>query len=328
MQTNEGIETMNEHTMDRATVATTHAAVQPTHGSGVSWAAIFAGAAGAAALSLILLILGTGLGMSSVSPWSQNGVSATTFGASTIIWLTITQLAASAFGGYIAGRLRSRWAGTHSDEVFFRDTAHGFLSWAVATLIAAAVLTSAIGSVVGAGANVVGSTAGAAGTAALAAGGGAATAAAKSDSGSTGGGNGLGYFIDSIFRKDPNAAPGAAGAAPDTSSPAAATSEMTTIIAQSLKTGTLSADDLRYAGQLVAQRTGLSQQDAEKRVNDAFTRAKAAIDDAANKAKEAADKARKATAYGSLWLFVSLLIAAFGASYAATYGGRRRDLVG
>ena len=119
-----------------------------TQASAVSWGAIVAGAAGAAALALILLMLGTGLGLSSVSPWAYSGVSATTFGVSTILWLTFTQLVASGMGGYLAGRLRTKWVAVHTDEVYFRDTAHGFLSWAVAALATAALLTSVIGSIV------------------------------------------------------------------------------------------------------------------------------------------------------------------------------------
>ncbi len=129
--------------------------------SAVSWGAILAGAAAAAALSMILLILGTGLGLSSVSPWALDGVSATTFGVSTIIWLTLTQLIASGMGGYLAGRLRTKWVEVHADEAYFRDTAHGFLTWAVASLATAALLTTVIGSIIGggvkAGASVVGS---------------------------------------------------------------------------------------------------------------------------------------------------------------------------
>src|ERR1035437_4837539 len=92
--------------------------------SAVSWGAIVAGAAAAAALSLILLILGIGLGLSSVSPWAHNGIGAATFGVSTILWVTFTQLVASAMGGYLAGRLRTKWVEVHPDEVHFRDTAH------------------------------------------------------------------------------------------------------------------------------------------------------------------------------------------------------------
>ena len=109
----------------RARPVAVAAETTPLSPSAVSWAAIFAGAAGAAALSLILLILGTGLGLSSVSPWADRGASASTFGVSTIVWITFTQLAASGMGGYLAGRLRTRWASTHTDEVYFRDTAHG-----------------------------------------------------------------------------------------------------------------------------------------------------------------------------------------------------------
>jgi hypothetical protein len=83
--------------------------------SAVSWGAILAGAAAAASLSLILLILGVGLGLSSVSPWAQGGVSAATFGISSIVWLTLTQLLASAMGGYLAGRLRTKWTEVQRD---------------------------------------------------------------------------------------------------------------------------------------------------------------------------------------------------------------------
>src|SRR3989338_8149808 len=106
----------------------------PCTNSAVSWAAILAGAAGAAALSLLLMILGTGLGFSAVSPWRMEGISATTFGVAAIAWLSFTQLAASGIGGYLAGRLRTKWMDVHTDEVYFRDTAHGFLTWAIASL--------------------------------------------------------------------------------------------------------------------------------------------------------------------------------------------------
>jgi len=290
-----------------------------------------------ASLALIaLLVLGTGLGLASVSPWSSHGLEATTFGVSTILWISFVGLVASAVGGYIAGRLRTKWAGVHTDEVYFRDTAHGFLAWAVATLITAGFLTSAITSIVDAGAQAGGSAIGAVGTAATATAGGAVVA---SNSHSENSGSsplaGLGYFTDSLFRANTPTA-GSAGAA---SAPAASPSptvpadaaagnggEVSRIFIRSLQTGGLAAEDTRYVGQLVASRTGMSQQDAARRVTDTFTKAQTAMRDAEAQAKDVADKARKAAAYGALWLFVSLLIGAFAASLAATYGGRRRDL--
>lgn len=287
--------------------------------SAVSWGAIVAGAAGAAALSLILLILGVGLGLSSVSPWTGQGVAPSTLGVSTILWITFTQLAASAMGGYLAGRLRTRWISTHTDEVYFRDTAHGFLAWAVATLLTAATLTSAIGAVVGTGAQAGASVAQGGATAAA-----AAVPAAAANAGSDGNASSAAYYIDVLFRRD-----AAAPAPADGSGPAAdasgASAEAGRILRNAGK-GPLTADDAKYLGQLVAQRTGLSQADAEKRVTDTVGRLQAKANEAETAARDAADKARKASAYASLWLFISLLSGAFVASLAATYGGRQRDL--
>ncbi|WP_394789905.1 hypothetical protein [Rhodoferax sp.] len=287
--------------------------------SAVSWGAILAGAAAAAALSLILLMLGVGLGLSSVSPWARDGVSATTFGFSTVAWITFTQLAASAFGGYLAGRLRSRWANTQSDEVYFRDTAHGFLAWAIATLVTATLLTSAVTSIVSGGvqtgAQVVG------GAAAVTAVGGAEMARSDSADASTG------YFVDTLFRKDASAA-GAAPAAPATTepSPALPTQEVARIFVSNLQANTLPPADARYVGQLVAQRTGLSQADAEARVNTVYGQMQTKLQSAKAAALDAVEKSRKLSAYAALWLFISLLIGAFVASWVATYGGRQRDL--
>ncbi len=290
--------------------------------SGVSWAAIFAGAAAAAALSIILLILGMGLGLSSVSPWAGQGASAVALGVSTILWLSFTQVAASGMGGYLAGRLRSKWAAVHTDEVYFRDTAHGFLAWAVATLLTAALLTSVIGSILGAGVQAGAAVAGGAATAATGAAAGATAGAVSSKADTAGSAEmGMGYAIDALFRKD--AAAVATNA--DTNALAPST-EIARIFANGLRGGALLPEDSRYVAQLVAQRTGLPQADAEKRVTDSFTKLQSKLKDAETAARDAADKARKASAVTALWLFVSLLIGAFVASLAATYGGRRRDL--
>jgi hypothetical protein len=291
--------------------------------SAVSWAAIFAGAAAAAALSLILLVLGVGLGLSAVSPWSQVGMAATTLGLSTILWLTLTQGVASGMGGYLAGRLRVKWLSAHTDEVYFRDTAHGFLAWAVATLVTAAVLTSAIGSIVGgtvqAGASVAG------GMPASASTGVAALAGSASVQSGTHNGT-MDYLMDLMFRKDMTAAASPAAVVGTDASSASSRAEVTRLFVSSLAAGALPADDMRYIGQVVSQRTGVPQAEADKRVNDIYARAQTQWRDTQTAAKAAADSARKASAYGALWLFVSLLIGAFCASLAATFGGRQRDV--
>ncbi|WP_313178826.1 hypothetical protein [Stenotrophomonas sp.] len=347
---------------DVATVVTAPIVAPPSE-SAVSWGAIFAGAAAAAALSLILLILGVGLGLSSVSPWSFEGVSKETFGWSSVAWLTFTALAASGLGGYLAGRLRTKWTQIHGDETYFRDTAHGFVSWAVATLLTAGLLTSAIGGVLGAGAKVAGATAGAAASTAGVAAAGAGSAAAAAPEGD------LNYWVDSLFRNasnpDPDAAvappaPPAPGATPgngpmDPAAPPPAAgagprdgrmappprpmpghgpmgdrrevrAEVNRIIVNSLQGDGLDPADTQYLSQLIARETGMSQAEAQARVTDVQTRMRAALEKARNTVKQAADDARKATAYAALWLFITLLIGAFFASLSATWGGRRRDL--
>lgn len=303
------------------------------HGSAVSWGAILAGAAGAAALSLILLILGTGLGLSSVSPWAQTGVTAATLGAATIVWLAFTQLAASGIGGYLAGRLRKKWVNVHTDESYFRDTAHGFLAWAVATLATAALLGSVIGSIVNGGVQAGAAVAGGAATAGIAASGAAGIAGSTTMS-RQGGAQGTAYFVDSLFRRDLSSSAastttdntGATASMPAASS-ANSNAEVARIFANSMGSdAALPPEDVRYVAQVVAHRTGLSQADAEKRVTDTYNRLQAKVRDAEVKARDAADQARKTSAYTALWLFVSLLLGAFVASWMATFGGRRRDL--
>jgi len=304
------------------------------HSSGVSWAAVFAGAFVAAALSLILLALGTGLGFESVSPWANQGAFASAVGKSAIIWLIVMQIIAASMGGYLAGRLRTKWANIHTDEVYFRDTAHGFLVWAVGLVITAAFLASAAAAMLGGaargGSAAVGLAAGAAGMA-------------------SGEGQGRNldpnaYFIDAMLRPTAiansanNAAPVSGGAANTTAAKSAATprsfdasngtprdleasnaalhSEVAVIFANDLRQGDLAAEDKTYLGQIVAARTGISESDAEQRVANAFTQI-----------QQAADTARKTMAHTSLWIFLALLIGAFCASLAATWGGAQRDRV-
>jgi hypothetical protein len=118
--------------------------------SAVSWAAVFAGALVAISTTLIFVAIGSGLGFAAASPWPGSGPSGTTFAIGVGVWLIVTQWLSSALGGYITGRLRTKWTGIHTHEVLFRDTAHGLLAWAVATAIIGAVALSATSSVAGA----------------------------------------------------------------------------------------------------------------------------------------------------------------------------------
>jgi hypothetical protein len=108
--------------------------------SAVEWASIFAGALAAFGVTIILFSLGPGLGLASVSPWSFNNPTPATFGTAAAIGMVVTQWLSSAFGGYLTGRMRTKWVGIRTDEVMFRDTAHGLLAWALATLIMAALV--------------------------------------------------------------------------------------------------------------------------------------------------------------------------------------------
>jgi hypothetical protein len=255
---------------------------------------------------LILIILGVGLGLSSISPWAGAGASATAIGLSAIVWLIATQAIASGLGGYLAGRLRIKWSTVHSDEVYFRDTAHGFLAWAVGVVITAAFLGAAVSSIVGSGAKLATTVSGETIT-------GAALRSGPQSALATAGG----YVTDTLLRTDRIPAV----AAPE------ARLEIGRILAEALRTGTLPDADRTYAARVIATHTGLSQADAEKRVDAVYAQAKSIAADAELAARNAADKARKAAAKASLWMFVALLTGAFSASLAATIGGRQRDCV-
>jgi hypothetical protein len=251
----------------------------------VSWGAVIAGAVGASALSLVLFLLGTGLGLAAVSPWAGEGVSGKAVGVSSVVWITVVQLLAAVLGGYLAGRLRTRWVTVHTDEVFFRDTAHGFLAWAVSTLLVATLLASAVGTALSgglkAGANAM-----------------AATGDERND-------GALDYFVDSLFRGDADQA---------RPLPPERAAEAARIVGNAMTEGELVEADRRYHAQLVAAQTGLSRAEADQRIAESYTRL-----------QEGADDARKASAGLALWLVVSLFIGAFMASFAAIYGGRQRD---
>jgi len=257
------------------------------HSSGVAWGAVIGGSFVTAAFSLILLALGAGFGLSAVSPWSNVGVSASTVGTAAIGWLILIEIVASALGGYLTGRLRTKWALIHTDEVYFRDTANGFLSWAVALVISVTLLASAAAAIVGRVAQL-GSAAETAGTATHAM-------------------DPYAYFVDTLFRSDH---------AGSENRDASVQAEAGRIFAEALRQNQMPAADQDYLARLIAAKTGISQPEAEKRVSDVVA-----------DARQTEDTARKVTAHLLLWLFLAGLMGAFSASYAATIGGRQRDHV-
>jgi hypothetical protein len=284
--------------------STTGVAPVESSQTALSWGPIIGGAVAAAGVTLILLLLGSGLGLTMVSPWSGESSSATALGVTAAIWLVVVQWLSSALGGYLTGRLRTKWAAVHTDEVFFRDTAHGFLSWALATVFVLGVLVSSLTSLAGAGASAIGSTAT------------AATAAGTASAASSSGGQDLStsYFTDALLRPE-RLTTEARG------NDAAATAEISRILLQGAAKGEVPDADRTYIANIVSARTGLNEADARSRVDNVL----AQIDQAKVAAKKAADTARKTAATTALVGAISLLVGAFIASAAAALGGRQRD---
>ncbi|SMD08831.1 hypothetical protein [Rhizobium sp. RU36D] len=272
--------------------------------SAVSWGPVIAGAVAAASTSVVLLLVGSGLGLTMVSPWSGQSSSLATIGAAAAAFLIVVQWLSAGIGGYLTGRLRTRWAGLRTDEVFFRDTAHGFLAWGIGTLFVAGVLSSAVSSVINTG---VQATATAAGT-------GVAAATAMTESTTENSGFSLDYFTDSLLRP-------AAATPPAEGNDERVTAEVGRILVNSATAGEMPQADRTYLAQVVATRTGLSQADAEARVDATLT----AINDAKVAAQQAADDARQAASAAALVGALSLVIGAFISSAAAAFGGHQRD---
>lgn len=254
--------------------------------SAVSWGAILAGAVASCALTLVLLSFGTGVGFAVVSPWGRSGVSTTTFEIGTGLYFIVMAMISSAIGGYLAGRLRTKWTGLHTDEVYFRDTAHGFLAWALASVLGAIVLASPATSLLGG--EVSGT-----------------TQAAANSTQSAGPMDG---YVDTLLRSDTPAAQNSAN-------PTDSRGELVRLFTTSFHNGgDLNAADRSYVAKVVSARTGLSQADADKRVSDVT-----------NQIKSDLEKARKAAMQIAIWLTLSLFIGALSAALAAMEGGGLRD---
>ncbi len=276
-------------------------AVSTPGSSFVEWGAVLAGAVLAAAISFVLLTFGAAIGLSATSPWPNSGVSAKVIASIAVFWAMAQQIGAFMAGGYVAGRMRLRWHET-GHEADFRDGLHGGLVWAVGVVIGAALFLSTAGGAAKTGAEIVGQT---------------GTAAVSSTN------DPMGTVLDTLLRPTTvaQAAPPAGtatAAAPAARARLAAgdetRAEMSRILASSVTKGSLSTQDRAYMAQLVSQRTGMSQQEAEKRVEDAVTAA-----------RQAADKARRAAILTGFVTAASLLLSLAAAWWAAVKGGDHRD---
>jgi hypothetical protein len=225
---------------------------------GVSWAAVLAGAAASCALTLVLLSFGLGMGFSVVSPWGNSGVSATTFKIGTGLYFVVMAMMSSAVGGYLAGRLRTKWVGVETTEVHFRDTAHGFLAWAVASVLGAVLLASPASSLFG-------------GTLS-----GATQVAVNTAQSSP-----MDGYVDTLLRSDNPSAQGQAN-------PSDARAEMVRLFTTSFRNDDLKPADKTYVAKVVSARTGLNEADAQKRVAEVINQAKADLDSARKAAMQIA----------------------------------------
>jgi len=281
----------------------------------ISWAAVFAGTVIASALSITLLTGGMGLGFIAMSPHEGEGASAMGIGLGAIAWLFIVQILAYGVAGYVTGRLRPMWAPAYSDEVYFRDTAHGLAVWALSALVSLALFGSAVSAVVGTAAR--GGAALAQGVVATAAVGGAATAAGMSQGeGSDGEAAGLpsaDYVVDQLLRgEQPNPA----------ADPQSARAELVRLVTISAVRGDMSPEDREYVARVIAVQGDVSEAEARQRVEQVLTNAEQMRQQAVDAARDAADAARKAAAALALWAFAALLVGAFVASLMAMVGGR------
>jgi len=254
---------------------------------GVSWAAIAAGASVMMAMTLLLLALGVGLGMSVVSPWAVSSVAPTTFKVGTGIYFLVIAMIASGLGGHLTGRLRRRYSDIHDNEVYFRDTANGFVAWALATIVGAAFLASAANGIVG-----------------------SAVVASATNSDANNGPAAI--YVDRLLRPAANAG---APTSTSTRDEAQMRGDLNHLLTSALRDKRdLSAGDRTYVADTVARQTGMGAPDAQKRVDDVLAQAKSDL-----------DAARKATLQLALWLTASLFLGAFAASIAAAEGGAIRD---
>ncbi len=263
--------------------------IGPPRGNFVEWSAVIAGGVLATAISFVLLAFGAAIGLSATSPWQSRWLSPTVIAALAILWALSQQIGAAMAGGYVAGRMRARWAEAEENEVDFRDGLHGGLVWALSVLISAYVVTSTAGSIARTAAEVAGR---------------AASNPAVAEP--------IARQVDLLLRASPGRP---AGAGSNTSE---IRTEIATSFARAISAGALNETDRTYLASVIAERSGVARDEAEKRVQAAFNEASRAT-------KDAADKARRAGVLAGFVTAVGLLISLAAGWWAAIKGGNHRD---
>lgn len=263
----------------------------------VDWPAIIAGIVVASAISLVLLTFGSALGLSFIDFRASENVLPVWVAIAGATWLLWVQVSSFMAGAYLTGRLRKRHLDATEDESDVRDGAHGLIVWAGSLVIGAIIATGGISALVSA----VGSAAATATTAA------SNVAEDVADPNA--------YFVDTLFRPAPDAAP---PAPVDTTAQRA---EAGRIIAQGAVVGSVSDADRTYLGQLVAQTTGMPADQANARVGEVLT----AIDNARAEAARIAENARRTGVLAAFLTAAAFLVSAAAAFWAAQKGGSHRD---
>jgi hypothetical protein len=252
----------------------------------LSWSSAIAGALAATAIASILLALGTGIGLAVASPYASN-VSTGTMTIAGAVWLVLAQSIGFAAGGFLSARTRRPAAGTLTPaEIRFNDGATGFMTWAIgalgfALLVVAVSMATAMGGARG-----------------------GVTAVAQQTSSDP-----IGYYVDSLLRTPQDRQTGMTDQD---------RAQVTRVLANAISKGQLSDEDRSYLAGLVAARSGVSQDEAQNRVQTI-------VNQAHDSFKQATDTVRRGAEYVAFWTFMSLLFGAVCATLGGLLGGELRD---
>jgi hypothetical protein len=276
--------------------------VTPIKSSSVDWQSVIAGAIAAAAISGLLTAFGVAIGLSLTSAHRTSGLSITALAIAGALWMVMVQVWSFAAGGYLAGRL-SDVPDLDPEETQFRAGANGFMVWALGTAVGLVLLALAAGTAVRSAAEVAGQAAS-----------GVAQAASNISA------ENVAYVSDALFRAQAAATGASPPASPQSRPDPAVVAEAGRIFTVGLAEGSLNAGDRTYLAQIVARQTGLSEADAQRRIEETYARAKGMKDAAEQRVREAADKARKQAVVAGFLAAAASLMGLVAATWAAGLG--------